>query len=414
MKHLLILLCTFLSQVGFAQRESISIDQLQVPSSPAFNILDISPNSIDRPKNPTDFALALGNATSGFSTIPKNYAIEVAPFWIVGKNNATSKDFIANNLGKNILQTATFSLGTSDAKSLVDSSEFRKLAFALKFSISRGEVGTDFKTWGDSVYRCLGRISMLIGEPLATLTNSDKKLRSWHDSLLLTTLTADDRSRIQNSMNMRSGELQSNAEKWAQDSIKNYNENVAVLKALMSRTDFRRYGFKLDYAVGAAWDYPDSSFDRSYISKFSTWVTLGYEKEQGINWLGVLRYNYNVNRLYRNSVDAIVNNINIADLDYGLRVYSDMTTKLTMSFEWLQRKRLFNEDRLTNNKVKLPENTNRYVFTANYKVGKNQNLSFTYGKNFDSTTIKEGNLIAALNFLIGFGSARPLIGGSAR
>ena len=87
-----------------------------------------------------------------------------------------------------------------------------------------------------------------------------------------------------------------------------------------------------------------------------------------------------------------------------------MTTKLTISFEFLQRRHFFNENKLSENRVELPENTNRYVFSANYKVGRNQNLSFTYGKNFDNTVSKGGNLIAALNFLIGFGSVRPVGG----
>jgi hypothetical protein len=176
MKQLLFLFSVLLSQIAFSQKDSVSLDQLQVPSSPAFNILDISPNSIERPKNPTDFALALGNATSGFSTIPKNYAMEFAPFWIFGKKTATYDDFVANKPGKNILQTAVVSFGTRDAKSIVDSSEFRKVAVALKFSIWRGELGSDFKSWNDSVYRYLGRISKLIGSAFSEVTITDNEL----------------------------------------------------------------------------------------------------------------------------------------------------------------------------------------------------------------------------------------------
>jgi hypothetical protein len=163
----------------------------------------------------------------------------------------------------------------------------------------------------------------------------------------------------------------------------------------------------MDYAVGIAIDYPDSNFQKSYVSKFSTWLTFGFEKEGGLNWLGVVRYNYNLNRFYRSNVNNLINDINIGELDYGLRIYSDVTSKFTLSFEILKRTRYFNEKKLTDNNINHPENTDRYVFSANYKVGKNQNLSFTYGKNFDNTQIREGNLIAALNFLIGFGSYRP-------
>lgn len=417
MKYVLVLLMVFINHIAFAQNDSITLDQLQVPSSPAFNILDISPNSVDRPKNPTDFALALSNATSGFSTFPKNFAIEFAPFWIFGKKKATYDDFVIDKPGKNIIQTTTFSLGTKDAESIVDSSEFRKVAFAFKFSIFRGNLGTDFRTWSDSVYKYLGRISMLEGQPFATIIQSDRLLISLLDSLnkqskidsLNGVSNSIEKSRLQIAIAKRNTELKENVKKIAQDSIEGYSHFVGVLKGLMSRADFRRYGFKMDYAIGTAVDYPDSNFTSSYVSKISTWLTLGYEYERSLNWLGVIRYNHNINRFYRNTANALVNDINIGELDYGLRVYSDVTSKFTLSFEILQRRRIFNKSKLNDNSIKLRESTDRYVFSANYKVGKNQNLAFTYGKNFDNTMVKEGNLLAALNFLIGFGSIRPLV-----
>jgi hypothetical protein len=43
----------------------------------------------------------------------------------------------------------------------------------------------------------------------------------------------------------------------------------------------------------------------------------------------------------------------------------------------------------------------------NDKVGKNQNLSFSYGKNFEKTITKTGNLIAASHFMTWLGSEKP-------
>jgi hypothetical protein len=405
MRLIFLFLSCLIAETLFSQ-DSVSLDQLQVPSSPAFTILDISPSSIERPKNPTDFALALGNATSGFTTLPKNYAMELAPYWVFAKKKATYDDFIADAPAKNILQTAVFSLGTKDAKSNIDSSEFRKIAFALKFSIWRGKPGSDFIAWNDSVFHYLGRISKLAGAAFIELQKTDKELNKLLE--LRKNAQGEEQNRLQQEINKRNIYLESNAEKIAQDSIKTYKEDIVILKDLMSRTDFKRYKFKMDYALGTAIDYPDSNFRRSYVSKFSTWLTLGFEKEKGLNWLGVLRYNYNLNRLYPNKINELIKDINIGELDYGVRIFSDVTTKLTLSFEILKRNRVVNKNKFKTNGIDIPENTDRYVFSANYKVGKNQNLSFTYGKNFDDTIVKDGNLITALNFLIGFGSMRPV------
>jgi Tol biopolymer transport system component len=48
------------------------------------------------------------------------------------------------------------------------------------------------------------------------------------------------------------------------------------------------------------------------------------------------------------------------------------------------------------------------VFNAAYDIGQNQQLTFSFGRNFDGTITKDGNLIAALNFVKGFGASRKI------
>jgi hypothetical protein len=50
----------------------------------------------------------------------------------------------------------------------------------------------------------------------------------------------------------------------------------------------------------------------------------------------------------------------------------------------------------------------RLVFSAEYDVGMNQKLSFSFGRNFDRTISRGGNLMTALNFIKGFGNKRRL------
>ncbi len=94
-------------------------------------------------------------------------------------------------LSKNIPQTATFSIATTNAKSIVDSSEFRKVAFAIKFSIKRGELGSDFKNWNDSVTIYLNDVSELIGADQAKVKERDAQLNSFRSSLKTATTPED-------------------------------------------------------------------------------------------------------------------------------------------------------------------------------------------------------------------------------
>jgi hypothetical protein len=46
------------------------------------------------------------------------------------------------------------------------------------------------------------------------------------------------------------------------------------------------------------------------------------------------------------------------------------------------------------------------LFNADYALFKNQKLTFSFGRDFDGTISKDGNLIAALTLIAGFGNKR--------
>jgi hypothetical protein len=399
---------------AFAQQKDtmVNFDQLRAPSSPAFSLLGISPDDIERPKNPTDFAFSVGNASNNLSTVPKSYAVEMAPFWIFG-GKSTFEQFIDNkNVGNNIKQTFVFSLGSTTSRSAKDSSEFRQIGVSVKFSILRGKVGDEFKKWDSMVTKVLTQY-----------TANNVKIR---DSLRNVDTAAISELRKQRLQYIASGNPDRAAaiEKIMQAMVEAQNTKTALLsrtndstknKAYLTRlsqfasqTSFRRYGFSMDWAAGTVVDFDDSAFNRSYLSKFATWLTFGYEGHNGSNVMFLMRYAANFNRFYRNDLNLVVKDIDIGDLDMGLRLYKDFNDKLTLSVEYINRLPFYSNSNYISNRVSTPLRTDKYDFSLNYKVGKNQNLSFTYGKNFDNKVTKTGNLIAAVNYMIGLGSARGL------
>jgi hypothetical protein len=398
----------FTSSLSYAQTSSrdTTIDQLQVPSSPAFNLLGISPESIERPKNPTDFAVALGNATSGFTGIPKDFAMELAPGWVFGKKRITFEDFKSNKIGKNIVQTSLISIGTTIAKSQIDSTSFRKIAVAYKVSLFRGYLGSDFQKWGDSISALLKEVSNTSSIELSRLQQNDLDWKLYRSKV--SNSNPDTVAKYRNLLVSKNDFLQKQADSTAQSMVE---KQITTLKILQSRTDFNRYGFKMDFALGGVWDYPDSVFQNSCFSKFSSWLTLGYQDSSSkFGGLALVRFSQNFNRYFRNDANKIVDRINYGEFDWGVRLFFDATSKLTLSYEHIGRIPIFNAETFDKNNITQPKITKRSVFSVNYKVNKNQNLAFTVGRNFDNTYIKEGNLIAALNLLIGFGSIRPVGG----
>src|SRR5438477_12673520 len=85
-------LLTLTAKNIFAQDSSINLNLLRAPTSPGFILLNKQPSDIERPTTPTDFMVNFSNASSGFSALPQNYAIEVAPCWLFGGKNITFKE----------------------------------------------------------------------------------------------------------------------------------------------------------------------------------------------------------------------------------------------------------------------------------------------------------------------------------
>jgi len=64
-----------------AQNNEVALEDLKLPSSPAFILLDVAPTSIDRPTTTKAFSTSILNSINENNGIPENYAIDFAPYW---------------------------------------------------------------------------------------------------------------------------------------------------------------------------------------------------------------------------------------------------------------------------------------------------------------------------------------------
>jgi hypothetical protein len=96
-------------------------DKLRTPDSPAFVVLGVSPTTIQRPTTPRALMAALGGALSdGNFGVPKDFALEVAPYWLFGHPNVPVLDYRQNNWMRP-LRTLSFSIATDQtARSEID------------------------------------------------------------------------------------------------------------------------------------------------------------------------------------------------------------------------------------------------------------------------------------------------------
>lgn len=123
-----------------AAAELSEFDQLRTPDSPAFVILGVSPTEIQRPTTPDGLVASLGGfIVGGDLTVPKNFALEVAPYWLFGHPQVSFKTYRAD-AGRRPLRTFTVSVGTTQTD--------RKVADATGMETvhTDSDIGLGFRT----------------------------------------------------------------------------------------------------------------------------------------------------------------------------------------------------------------------------------------------------------------------------
>ena len=144
----------------------------------------------------------------------------------------------------------------------------------------------------------------------------------------------------------------------------------------------KRKGSFLDLAAGAVWEFPGKVVDEKSLLNWGAWLTGGYEGTS-TSALGLFRV------LGDRPRDEVM-------FDVGLRVLVDQAGGFSASVEALHRWDSTQDD----------GGTWRTAGVLDYALPSNRAVSMTLGRDFAEST--ESQILAAINFAVGLGSARPL------
>jgi hypothetical protein len=410
-KILLFLFFGFNLITSFAQDDTtVNLEVLKAPVSPAFNLLGIAPSSIERPTDITAFMASVQSNTGNFTSFPKNYAVEVAPFLLARKTGPTLNEYQYNNFWKHLLpQTFQLSLGVSqqnaDGEISDETDAFPRGALGFRVALVR-------QPWTDQTRRNYDTLHA------AQVRLLDK---TQEDNLTaeLSVLEADRNDKLVQMQIIGKSNLSNEAKRElltpivAQLNI--IKDSIAKKKAALANdldaagklkelaTSFeinRKEGFYLDLEAGMVMDFPDRRFNYSTVSKAGVWLTGGYDgHEQLLSVLGIARYLYQPDKIFADESGQLETD-DISTFDFGARLLlNTFKGKFNASSEFIYRSVVGND---------IIDPNWRIVLNLEYSVGPNQKLTFGFGKNFDGTITKDGNLIAALNFIAGFGNKRKV------
>jgi hypothetical protein len=346
-------------RTALAQTEAPTLASLRTPPSPAFTVLGIEPSAVERPTTPSDVALSFVSKVRQ-GTIPKDYAFEASPYWLVSQPDLSWSSDVTRNVAESVARTMSLSLATAETGTAA--APVTSLAVGVRTLLSSGHMTASTQRALAALEQTLSQTGdvflRMVGE--AGLDELDNRLASGNITV------ADYEARKQE---LTAIVLQSDEYREAMSRA----EDVAA----------KREGFFFEVAAGFVWDFAAGSWEARAFRQRGVWATPSYEFGAW-SLVGVLRY---LDETSFFNEDA---------LDWGGRaLYS--TADYGLSLEFVQRSPLDQTD--------VIKRSHRFVGIAEYRVSRASWVIASFGKDRQKTGARE-TLIAQLGLAFSFSKDR--------
>ena len=268
------------ASTGAGAQSKVSVEDLRAPSTPAFVLLGIEPTSVQRPETPRALTTTLLSLAGDNGALPRNFAIEIAPFWLRSRPGFSFGDFYHGERHGGLATIATTI----------------KRSFALSVATAPRIAGNDPS--GTSV--AIGaRLMLWPGRPSALLDSLRARApRTFGECSRLGAL--DDIDACQRAFT---------------DSIR---DNVQPV------------GFTMQVAMGASGGFPNDTFDLGRLRRGAVWISPSYRFPHQFELIGVVRWMHD--RLDRGEV------ANATSLDAGARLRWKANSLVALSAEGVRRR----------------------------------------------------------------------------
>lgn len=362
------LLCIAIAKPGWAQTPA-TINDLSAPTSPAFVLLGVSPAAVERPENPKVFIInALNRMSSGDAGFPKDFALEVAPYWMRSHSNLTFGEYQSPSIGQSIMQTVSISIGTAPIPGAAKTSDPLGTKLAIGFTT---------RLWN--------------GRPNPYLETKIADLEAASDVAL--DLLAEQAQLPKDEVTARLT---------LQAKIDAARAKTTVQALEIQALDAQRIGFFLTVSGGQTWDFFADEVGNAAARRRGVWVTPAYrlracgkvEKttkcESSFDGIAVFRV------LKETDQDASV--------DLGFKTAWRATREFGLSFEALHRNAPAKTSAVS---MDSTEDSNRFAGLVEYRIKDDLVVYGSFGQDFKKATGAKP-LITMMGLNIGFGS-KPVV-----
>ncbi|AZI26656.1 hypothetical protein EA772_15385 [Pedobacter sp. G11] len=406
----------------------LKFETLKLSSAPAFILLGVEPENIQRPGTPTKFITGLQNSVTD-SKIQPNLAFEISPYYMTQKTVQSNKirfnaaKFMLDRPGlfETIARTATVSIGTSviSEKSFGNLQKGTGLGIGMRFQLISGNPSDAYRNFN---YYYLKNQAIERIEEAVDISDGSFDISKIFDATIETFINSDLQEFKNNTLSraeirrlrkeLKSLEYEAISRKGTKSGIpdvlrtKRTEGNGIINKSLeilnRKATPLAKQGFMLEVAAGQVYVFEDDAFSSGRHAKSGIWLVPSFrwdiDKTNPKMSLFDIMF---VGRHTLNNQSAGVDQTNY--LDAGSKL-AFTRQKWSMNVEFVYRY-------ATNPREGLVKNyTYRLVSGLDYKISDAVTLKFNFGTNFDgnSATYTQAKKIFAIGGInLGLVSFKP-------
>lgn len=370
-KHIFLLLGMF-SIVAYSQ-------DIQVPQTPAFSILEYEPSAVMRPTSIKKLSSDILNSFDAKGKLIMNLGIEVSPYWLKSRPELTREVFLNPKPMQNLFQT--FSISAATVRDTVTGKN--NLGLGFRTQIVRGKLSPEFEQYDlqlkktEEAIGVIGGARSFIG---ITLKSRDEIIAFLDGELNKSNTDNETKTVILSKANALKSKFTDEP-----NSLKSYCE--AIVNELENKTnelakkvidlETKRFGFSLEVA-GASKFIETANGDQSF-NKLGLWVNANNFFTTTDAWTLTARY------LTTNQDNNSTNN---TDLGFGyLKLGDQFNVSLEGMLRWY-RQEIPDVNQSGQNIVRLEkEFTYRIAGQVSYQLYEGVSANFSFGKNFDQPRI---------------------------
>ena len=389
-----------LTTFNIKAQENIEIKDLKTPNSPGFQILDIAPTSIERPTNPKTLAVSLLSLTSNGTALPKNFAMEVSPYWYVKSDSASVYQYLSINKNASketidfsgILSKMSISIASvfndSTSGSLIENTNY--ISFGVRTNLFTYRTAQQ----NEKLQKSLKNITNKMKEIKSNDVEKKKLigLRTKYENDLDNELDLTKKAIIESKIALMDVQIDAIIDASPEILEKKIEADEQTQKNIKMLNELPLFQLDVAYAYSEA--IPDNKYESKRFNRSGFWFNaslnaFSIDKERlqdNLSIMGTLRF-IRDNTLTENTIDKFQHN---KAFDYGFKgEYS--IKQFSISIEYLKRKYSNNSNL----------NSERTVGIIEYKINDDLYFTGTYGKNFGT----ENNLFTLFGINYGFGKS---------